>query len=567
MLHDEGRSFMATLELSTIDEWYEKIQKKYQGWKIEKCDFLKGLIYDVVRVFDNENKYDTNSFLTWTGLSTIYGNGLGHALLESVRRYFCIRHRPPGIGALGFGFKIQMYNDENMNEDGSPKTLKLGIWFDPDSCILSRIKALQDKWKTLYGEKSVEGDFLLIPEEKLKNAEDYQRDDDSGSTGKRYYRILTEVLKELLGDGRMTPKELAELVEARKQLILNGAPGTGKTYTADIIAKMIVLGKTEEEVKNLGEEDKKQITERTKKVQFHPGYDYSDFIIGLKPALIQDDKTIYTEPIPQPEYDKNAPTELVERKLKKEVTLAYAWQNGVFKEFAEKAAENKKEKGVEADNFVFIIDEINRADLSNVFGEAFSRLEADYRGEDVILPSGHRFQIPENLYIIGTMNDIDRSVESMDFALRRRFAWHEIEAEESVHIIKNKVPEDKREKFKPVIEALQEAMMAINDIIAGKNEKVDDILKNLGLGTEYQLGGAYFAPGAENYENFNPDDEEQRNNFRDDLWNHHIKVILNDYLRGNKNKKEAVGSFYQAYKNAFNKKFNGQNKGDAQTPK
>lgn len=310
--------------------------------------------------------------------------------------------------------------------------------------------------------------------------------------------------------------------------------------------------------KSLKDSEKKRI----KIVQFHPGYDYSDFIIGLKPVLIQDDKTIYTEPIPQPEYDKNDT-----RKLKEEVTLAYAWQNGVFKEFAEKAAENKKEKGVEADNFVFIIDEINRADLSNVFGEAFSRLEADYRGEDVILPSGHRFQIPENLYIIGTMNDIDRSVESMDFALRRRFAWHEITADDSKIII------DSRVKNQSIATALKIAMKAINSVIAGTPadqidseipvghnipEGVKELmnsgdLKNLGLGTEYKLGGAYFAP---DIENINSDDTDQIDKIRDNLWNHHIKVILNDYLRGNKNKGVIINKFEDIYEKAFNEGFN-----------
>ena len=557
--------------------------------------------------------------------------------------YFTYRSsKAQNYRGFAFGYPTYFYKKEDINIFGKPIRIKMALlsWgeeadsafieckkngIEVDGIRIEGVKIWDQDRKDEY-ELREDGPFHYGVEVPSMIIQKYARVVDNKYV---YTDIIEFMLKAILGDKKMTTEKMTNLLKARKQLILNGAPGTGKTYTAKEIAAHIVAedqfsneaktvhvvpesenahaeakanqsditpGKQPTPIDNSTDGNNPATTEnntfqtqpvqpsyetllpeqraRIEIVQFHPGYDYSDFIIGLKPVLIQDDqdgKTIYTKPIPQPEYEKNDPGKLVERKLEGKVTLAYAWQNGVFKEFAEKAAKNKEENGDNADKFVFIIDEINRADLSNVFGEAFSRLEADYRGKEVILPSGHKFSIPENLYIIGTMNDIDRSVESMDFALRRRFAWHEITAEDSAHIIKdkvqNKAPEEKREKFKPLIDALQTAMTEINNIVAGKYKGDDNDLKNLGLGTEYQLGGAYFVPDAKKYKDFNPDDEEQRNNIRDDLWNHHIKVILNDYLRGNKNKEIILGKFEGIYNGAFVEWNEGQKKRDAQPSK
>ena len=273
-------------------------------------------------------------------------------------------------------------------------------------------------------------------------------------------------------------EKIKKLLLASKQIIMTGAPGTGKTYTAMKIAEELITA-------NGGTMD-----ENYCKVQFHSGYDYSDFIIGLKPKVVNGQ-------------------------------VVFKWQDGVFKKFADRAK-------YELDKpYIFVIDEINRADLSRVFGEVFSLLEAEYRKDGITLPNGAKFTLPDNLYIIGTMNDIDRSVESMDFALRRRFSWIEVTAEESDIIIKNKISDTE------IQDKLISVMRTLNEYIGGKD--IDGI--NLNLGDEYKLGGAYFV----NYLKY--DDEPYTM-----LWENHIAVILNEYLRGSRKRKEIISALYSEYK-------------------
>ena len=279
-------------------------------------------------------------------------------------------------------------------------------------------------------------------------------------------------------------EEIKQLLESNLQVILTGAPGTGKTYMARKVAEELVCEGIEAE-----EERTNAKRNRIKSVQFHPGYDYSDFVIGMKPRLVGAEGN-------------------------QQVT--FEWCSGVFKKFVAAAKANPDHK------YVFLIDEINRADLSRVFGEMFSLLEEDYRyyrdgdvernATGILLPNGENFVIPKNLYIIGTMNDIDRSVESMDFALRRRFAWYEVSAEESEGIIDEKVHDQES------AETLKRAMIALNLRIADPD---------FHLGSEYQLGGAIFAKYVKYIDDVNPFDM---------LWKRHIEIILKEYLRGRRTK-------------------------------
>lgn len=286
---------------------------------------------------------------------------------------------------------------------------------------------------------------------------------------------------------------IIELLKQAGQVIFTGAPGTGKTYMAREIAKKMTGN------------DKGRI----QIVQFHPGYDYSDFVVGLKPVLLDDEGN---------EFSANTG---------KKCSVSFKWEEGVFVKFAEFAQKS-------ADPYVLIIDEINRADLSRVFGELFSLIEPDYRGEyhAIKLPNGDEFYVPSNLYIIGTMNDIDRSVDSMDFALRRRFAWKEVTAAESEQIIDAKV------KDAVLAETLKSAMRKINQYLDGK-EKValNGREVPLGLGPEYQLGGAIFA----NATKYGKDEALSK------VWQYHVRVILSEYLRGNKDKNGILSVFSKEF--------------------
>ena len=181
----------------------------------------------------------------------------------------------------------------------------------------------------------------------------------------------------------------------------------------------------------------------------------------------------------------------------------------------------------EVDNaspFVFIIDEINRGEISKIFGELFYSIDPGYRGEKGKVQTQYQnlvedgdvfkdgFYVPENVYIIGTMNDIDRSVESMDFAMRRRFAWQEITAEESAQNM-------------GIEGELLERMERLNAVI----------LETEGLGSSYQVGASMFLKVKEG------DMTEEQ------LWNLNLKSLMKEYLRGLPQAEETLDKMKEAY--------------------
>lgn len=429
--------------------------------------------------------------------------------------------------------------------------------------------------------------------------------------------------------------DIIKLLETNKNLILTGAPGTGKTYMAMELAH------------ELGADEKS-----IRKVQFHPSYDYTDFVEGIRPqedggfkrvdgefkefckramlAQTTDDNLMaglndnpkvwkvslkgtgdneirrdcldngyirigwpsygdldFTEYNPNVtegknvlkafqsamqigdivvscyseketdavgivtgdyEYDekggdyprfrtvrwlaKDIRENILEINGGKRFTLSTIYLSNIKPAAALEIAQKHSAPTQNHINkpFVFIIDEINRGELSKIFGELFGAIEKDYRGikgrvrtqyQNMIQegdPFKEGFYVPENVYIIGTMNDIDRSVESMDFAMRRRFAWKEVTAKETMEDILKGIPNET---------AVKKAMTDLNDMIAS----ID------GLGISYQIGAAYFKK------------VEEYDGKLEMLWNYHIKGLLYKYFRGER--KENIATKMQELEDAF----------------
>ena len=338
------------------------------------------------------------------------------------------------------------------------------------------------------------------------------------------------------------------LLLSNKQLIMNGAPGTGKTYSArNIIAD--ILFDTLCESENKKEEIKKV---RMDMVQFHPSYDYTDFIDGIRPNLSGNELKYSLKNGSFKSFCRRAG--VIERILAagkkvdagsiedfligEDESIKKFWESeiekGELKKEIDKVDESKNI--VEFDpsklpSFLFIIDEINRAEISKVLGEIMYCLDPDYRGIKGTISTQYsalatnetffinkdndKFFIPSNVYIIGTMNDIDRSVEVFDFALRRRFAWYEVKPD--------KVMDDVLESMK-VDTLLDSNYKNYTEKIEELNKAIVDKLK---LRKHYHLGPSYFDKIRLYY-----DESKDYEKAIEKVWDNHISQIINEYVKG-----------------------------------
>lgn len=220
--------------------------------------------------------------------------------------------------------------------------------------------------------------------------------------------------------------KLRNLLEYKKNMILQGAPGVGKTFCAKRLAYSI-----------MGEKDDKRVA----MVQFHQNYSYEDFMMGYRP-------------------DGNG----------------FVLKKGIFYEFCKKAQKEPDKP------YFFIIDEINRGNLSKIFGELLMLIEKEYRGEEIRLAyNDEPFSVPANLYIIGMMNTADRSLAMIDYALRRRFSFF------------NMQPAFDSEGFKTYQQTINDE--TFNKVIDGIKYLNDDIKKDNSLGEGFCIGHSYFCGG------------------------------------------------------------------------
>ena len=218
---------------------------------------------------------------------------------------------------------------------------------------------------------------------------------------------------------------IISILEKKKNIILEGAPGVGKTFMAKRLAYSII-----------GKKDQNKV----KLIQFHQSYSYEDFVEGYRP-----------------------------------MENGFKLEQGIFYKLCKKAEANPTE------NYYLIIDEINRGNLSKIFGELLMLIESDKRGEHLTLAySEENFSVPENLYIIGLMNTADRSLALIDYALRRRFSFIRIE------------PAFESEKFiKSFNEKFDNNFNNVIEIIKKINEAIE---QDKSLGAGFKIGHSYFCP-------------------------------------------------------------------------
>lgn len=258
-------------------------------------------------------------------------------------------------------------------------------------------------------------------------------------------------------------ENILEKLKTKKNIILQGTPGVGKTFLAQKLAYALIEEKNDE---------------RVEMVQFHQSYSYEDFVRGFRP---------------NPDNGN-----------------VFELQDAVFYNFCKKA-ENDPEN-----QYVFIIDEINRGNISQIFGELLMLIEADKRNKKFSLPlmysrsTEERFYIPDNVYIIGLMNTADRSIALVDYALRRRFSFFTLK------------PKFSSEKYRKWLQTRDMNEELINLIISRMSFLNEEIKNDSLLGLNFQIGHSYFCPNKKEFSQLD-------NNWYNEIIDTEIVPLLQEY--------------------------------------
>ena len=505
------------------EEYFEQVIKEFK-------DACNNETFDLVRNYESVS-YENQEINLIDSINSLTSDEFNRdKFVDDLYKIFRIINKNFwGLNFLNLGFKVEE-NDQNYTDE---KWKKLYIFLKNDTqedyckpdedfiygygstatvtpllhlMNMERFPVINSVYlkliKDFFGEKiSTSLDNYGEEKEKVLDIAKYIQDtyfSKESSTDDKFINLASSELLDRLAFF-YAQKQSSAVTLKHKNIIYYGPPGTGKTYSILETVNMLTEGN-----KNL-----------YKMVQFHPSYSYEDFIEGIKPSGMDDNGNIKFDLV-----------------------------DGEFKNFCIEAMKDKD------NNYYFIIDEINRAELSRVFGEILfcleyrlpSNIDSETKGLirtpyatlldeklknlDEVEIKNHvvfwnkdeqksYFGIPENVFVIGTMNDVDRSIDSFDLALRRRFRWEYMNCDYDAlknHLIANKVAINNE---------------AIKNYINNCTSLNSYIAEELGLGKSYKIGHAYFMKVTDYLGNKNM----IRENSLKQVWENHIEPLLFEYFR------------------------------------